>query len=138
VQWLEAQAAAVREGRWSDVDAANVAEELDSLAGSDRRELRSRLRVLMTHVLKREAQPDRHSRSWELTILEQSDHITELLAASPSLRRELGTALRERYGAARKRAAFETRLPLTAFPAEPTAAFEASVLQSIDDAAKEG
>jgi hypothetical protein len=51
VLWLEAQATAVRDGRWSDLDAANVAEELEGLASADRREIRNRLIFLMVRLL---------------------------------------------------------------------------------------
>jgi len=132
VQWIEAQSAAVREGRWSDVDAAHVAEELDSLGNSNRQQIGSRLRVLMAHLLKSEVQAGKKSRSWELTILEQSARIRGILESSPSLRRELTAAIHRQYRTARKRASIETKLPLTAFPAEPTPEFEARVLENID------
>jgi hypothetical protein len=83
-------------------------------------------------LLKRQAQPDRRVISWESTIIKQSARIVRVLKGSPSLRRELTSALREEYETARKLAAVETELPQSAFPAEPAAAFEASVLAHIE------
>jgi len=59
VAWLEQQATALRARRWSDVDAKNLAEEIDDLGKSQRREFRSRLKVLLQHLLKLKHQPGR-------------------------------------------------------------------------------
>ncbi len=132
VQWLEGQAIALREGRLSDVDAANVAEELEGLARSDRRELRSRLKVLMKHLLKMELQPERACDSWRSTISEQSTWIDGLFETSPSLRRELAEAMERQYPRARREAADETGLSLELFPEELSDVLRQQVLERID------
>ena len=116
VEWLAAQAAAVREGRWTAIDVENLAEEIDALARSDKRELRSRLEVLLTHLLKKDRQPDGLSESWLRTINHQSSNIVLLLEDSPSLRRVLPEYVAKAYGRARVEAARETRLALKNFP----------------------
>jgi hypothetical protein len=126
-RWAQEQAVAIAAGRWADVDAANVAEEIDALGISQRTEVRSRLRVLMAHLLKTEHQPERATPSWRDTIVEQAVSIDEVLLASPSLRRELPTFVAYAYPRACRLAAKETGMPLSAFPKMPTPAFEAAL-----------
>jgi hypothetical protein len=114
--WALAQAAAVRDGRWADIDVDNLSEEIDDMAGSVKRELRNRLDVLLVHILKKMYQPECDSRSWSLTIAEQSRRIGELLEESPSLRPLLPALAIKAYGDARYGAARETGLDLETFP----------------------
>jgi hypothetical protein len=116
VAWAEAQAEALRAGRLDDLDLANLAEEIQGLADRDRRELRSRLRVLVMHLLKWQHQPDQRSRSWDATIDAQRADLEDLLDSSPNLRREVPDALAKIYPRAVKRAAKETGLPVAMFP----------------------
>ncbi len=118
VEWLAAQAAAVRARRWADIDVEHLAEEIDGLAGSDRREVRNRLRVLVAHILKTIHQPERQSDSWENTIREQGYQINSVLEDSPSLRRLLPEFIARMYPMARRDAAKQTRLGLKRFPQE--------------------
>jgi predicted DNA-binding ribbon-helix-helix protein len=50
--WTQEQATLLREGRLDELDVPNLVEEIDSLGRSQRHELRSRLRVLLMHLLK--------------------------------------------------------------------------------------
>jgi hypothetical protein len=52
VAWLEDQAQHARRGEIDALDLENIAEELEGMARSDRREIRNRLTVLLTHLLK--------------------------------------------------------------------------------------
>jgi len=82
----------------------------------DRRELRSRMTVLIMHLMKWAAQPKLRSKStWRSTINEQRDQINELLADSPSLRVSLIQELPRLYSRAAYRAADETGLNLAVF-----------------------
>jgi hypothetical protein len=116
VAWAEAQAEALRAGRLDDLDLANLAEEIQGLADRDRRELRSRLRVLVMHLLKWQHQPDQRSHSWDATIDAQRADLDDLLESSPSLRREVPDALAKVYPRAARSAAKETGLPPATFP----------------------
>jgi len=116
--WTQEQVRLLREGEFSEIDAANIAEELDSMGKSDRRELRTRLGVLLMHLLKWAYQTDQRSRSWLVTIREQRDQIAQVLADSPSLRPVVHDSLGAIYRRARANAADETNLPETIFPAE--------------------
>lgn len=50
--WTFQQSALLREGRLSEADVAHIAEELESMGASERRELINWLAVLMAHRLK--------------------------------------------------------------------------------------
>ena len=77
---------------------------------SDRREVRSRLIVILTHLLKRQYQPTRQSRSWKLSILTQRHDLAEVLGESPSLKRLLPDLLADAYASARDLAMYEMGL----------------------------
>ena len=55
--WATEQAALLRAGRLSEADIENIAEEIESIERSEKRELVSRLTVLLTHLLRWQAQP---------------------------------------------------------------------------------
>ncbi len=74
----------------------------------DRRELESRLTVLLAHLLKWQAQPDGRSRSWSATIREQRRQIDRKLRDCPSLRPVVDDLLGTTYADAREKAARET------------------------------
>src|SRR5438445_6900216 len=102
--WTVEQSRLLRSGELSAIDVANIAEEIEGMGRSDRRELRSRLVVLVTHLLKWRHQPGARSRSWSATIDEQRLQIEEVLAESPSLRPKAATMLSDAYAIARARA----------------------------------
>ena len=116
VLWTRSQAALIRAGRFDLVDRENLAEEIESLGVSDRRELCSRLEVLMVHLLKWQFQPMHRSRSWRSTIRSQRGRIERVLKASPSLRREVAELSREEYAVAREAASAETGFARDTFP----------------------
>jgi hypothetical protein len=116
--WTVEQARLLRSGELSSIDIANIAEEIESLGRSDRRAIESRLTVLLSHLLKWQAQPPLRSTSWSGTIREQRRQIDKLLRESPSLKPFVGDALAEAYADAREDAAEETGLPETDFPVE--------------------
>lgn len=63
------------------------------MGASERRELQSRLQVLVCHLLKYQYQPERRRKSWLLIIGHQRDAIDRLLKQSPSLRPLLDNAM---------------------------------------------
>lgn len=115
--WLEATADLVRRGRLDEVDPGTLAEYLTDMAKRDRREVFSRLVVLLTHLLKWEHQPDRRSGSWRGTIREQRRELRQLLE-SGTLRNHAVDVFAEAYAEARAQAADETELDAGVFPTE--------------------
>jgi len=94
----------------TDLDWPNIAEELDSVGGNTRRELRNRLVKLLQHLLKWHYQPEYRSRSWRSTIRTQRQQIEDLLADSPSLKAKLPELFLAAYPRARTDALEETGL----------------------------
>jgi hypothetical protein len=115
--WLEQQADHLRAGQLDRLDVAHLIEELEEMGGSQRRELKSRLEILLLHMLKRDAQPRRRTRSWQSTIVEQRARIEDLLEQSPSLRHGLEEVAQKAFAVAVTRAAIETGLKRSALPA---------------------
>jgi hypothetical protein len=116
--WTQEQARLLRTRELAEVDAENLAEEIESVGRSDRREIRNRLIVLLVHLLKWRFQQRRRGGSWSDTIAEQWLQIDSVLADSPSLRPFCAEILVDAYDRARSKAARETKLQLASFPAE--------------------
>jgi hypothetical protein len=95
VRWTEQQSSALRDavraGTNLPLDWENLAEEIECLGASQRRELRSRLAVILEHLMKLEHSPAIDPRTgWMDTINRERLNIEDLLQDSPSLRGELG------------------------------------------------
>ncbi len=93
VRWTEQQAAALRQATGLStnlpLDWENLAEEIDSLGRSHRRELRSRIAVIIEHLIKLECSPATDPRrGWMETIGRERSEIELLLEDSPSLKSE--------------------------------------------------
>lgn len=114
--WLEAMAALVRRGDLSGMDLDNLGEYLTDMALRDRREVKSRLVVLLAHLLKWEFQPEKRSRGWRTTVLNQRQELADL-AGRGVLRAHAENVLPEAYAHAVELAAAETGLPRNSFPA---------------------
>jgi len=116
--WLDAMAELAREGRAEDLDLVHLAEYLSDMARRDRREVESRLVVLLMHILKWTHQPEKRSRSWKATIVEQRQELEGELAERGVLRRHAEAVLAKVYDKAVERAAAETGLSAEVFPVE--------------------
>jgi len=116
--WTAATARLLRARRFDQVDIEHVAEEIEDMGKRDKRELHSRLAVLMLHLLKRKWQTEKRSESWRSTIVTQRIELQQLFRQSPSLRAAVPNALKEVYIDAVDGAASETGLPAATFPRE--------------------
>lgn len=116
-QWYQRQIDLLRARRFEELDVENLIGELEYFVGKDRRELASRLEVLLMHLLKCQFQQRRISHSWLGTLAEQRSEIGKLLEESPSLAPTVERVAAKVYPTALRRAADETRLPLATFPA---------------------
>lgn len=114
--WVQEQVALLRAGRLSEVDAANVAEELSDVGKSEFHKLQSAMTVLVQHLLKWDHQPERRSRSWMSTIDIQRSHIRDVLADNPGLKSRIGQAEMRAYRDGRQLAGGETDVDYDAFP----------------------
>ena len=94
VRWTEVQATNLRRAGQAranlPLDWLNLAEEIESLGRSQRRELRCRIAVIIEHLLKLERSRAIEPRpGWIETIGRERREIERLLEDSPSLRGEL-------------------------------------------------
>jgi Domain of unknown function DUF29 len=113
--------------RWR---AQNIAEELETTGRSEKRELMSRLSVLLADLLKWQCQPERRSESWRNTIESQREDVLELLEENPSLHREANDRLNRAYLKARRAGAAQTGMSKDRFPQDSPFSFE----QALDEA----
>jgi hypothetical protein len=98
VAWSEQQAdalrAAARDGSNQFLDWENLAEEIEDLGKSDRRELRSQVRRVIQHLLKLGFSPAREPRhGWIVSIIDARGEIEAILEDSPSLTTEIDAAI---------------------------------------------
>jgi hypothetical protein len=114
--WSAEQAARIREGRLDGLDRENLAGEIESLGRGDRHEIRNRLIVILTHLLKWQFQPEARTNSWRASLLVNRDAIAALIEDSPSLRSHPATVVPRAFRLARVQAAAETGLPESDFP----------------------
>jgi len=114
--WTQEQARLLREGDVSAIDAENIAEEIETMGRSERRELENRLTVLLAHLLKWQYQPEQRSQGWLGTIIEQRRQMAKMIKLSPSLVRFLAASIPEAYRDVREDASRETGLDVEALP----------------------
>jgi hypothetical protein len=116
--WITTTAQLLRDRKFDELDLDNLIEEIDDMGKDKRRELKSRLVVLLMHLLKYQYQPERRSSSWRSTILEQRRQIESLLKDSPSLKPYYLEVFADVYKNAVVDASAETLLPAQTFPVE--------------------
>ena len=114
--WANEQAALLRAGRLSEADIAHIAEEIESMGKTEKRELVSRLSVLLLHLLKWQFQPGRRGASWKASIKVQRNRLADHLVDNPSLKAVLHHSISRAYEDAVIEAEAETGLPSSAFP----------------------
>jgi hypothetical protein len=127
--WLEAMAALVRHRDLASLDLENLGEYLSDMALRDRREVKSRLVILLAHLLKWEFQPKKRSRSWRTTVLTQRQELIDL-AGRGVLRGHAEAVLPAAYENAVELAGSETGLPRDSFPS--TCPYSVEQLFAID------
>ena len=114
--WANEQAALLRAGKLSEADIANIAEEIESMGRSEKRELVSRLAVLLTHLLKWRYQPAGRGSSWRASVIVQRGRLADHFDDNPSLKPRIPEALHRAYRDAVVVAGDETKLGEAAFP----------------------
>jgi len=90
--WLEQAIAQLKSGQLKELDIENLIEELEGLAGRDRRELKNRLTTLLEHLLKRcYVESEYDYAGWQITIIRNRIEIENILEQSPSLKHYLNS-----------------------------------------------
>ena len=120
VAWSEQQANYLKRQEWTKLDLENLVEEIEALGRSEQRALGRYLQVLMMHLLKCQYQPEKRTKSWDITISNCRDKIQDALEDMPSLKRFLDDPewVGKYYRRARRDAAKETGKPINTFPQE--------------------
>jgi hypothetical protein len=114
--WVQEQVRLLRAGRLSEIDAENIAEEILDVGRNEYDKLESALTVLLAHMLKWDFQPEKRTRSWENTIIEQRNRVERQLRDNPSLKSRRNEAVQDGYQSGRLRASAETDMDLREFP----------------------
>ena len=128
--WTLQQAALLRESRLSEADIHHIAEELESMGASERRELTNRLAVLMAHLLKWQFQPELRGNRWRNIIDVQRYDVKEWLEENPTLVAKLNERMERANSKRILLAVRETGLSKQLFP--PICPFNAEQLLSED------
>ncbi len=119
--WLLHQAALLRGHDLASLDWEHLAEELEAMAGAERRELLRRLTTLYAHLLKMQYQPEpRRARSRKVTIDRSRLEIELVLDESPDLRGQFEAFANKVYPAARRQAALDIGLKRSQWKMIPT------------------
>lgn len=116
--WTETQIALLRAGKFDQLDLENIILELKYQVQTDKDEVASRLRGLLTNLLKYQFQPQRHSPSWVSKIIEHRNEVLSILEQMPSLRTQVEEYVMRNYPKAVAAAARETRTAVACFPQE--------------------
>ncbi len=116
VAWYGAMIELIEFGRTEEVDFVNLKELLESMANRERKEVKSRLRLLLAHWLKWNYQPDKRTGSWVVTIDIQRSELQDDLGTSRVLYNHAVEIFDAVYSKAMKDAANETGLPPETFP----------------------
>ena len=125
--WANEQAALLRAGKLMEADIQNIAEEIESMGRSEKRELVSRLTVLLLHLLKWQFQPGLRGTSWRLSIENTRYQLEEHLEDNPSLRSQLDQVMRNAYRRAQNDAVSETGLARNTFPDDCPYTFDQAI-----------
>jgi Domain of unknown function DUF29 len=86
ILWSEEQARLLRARRFAELDIEHLADEIEDVGKSEKRELARRVAVLLAHLLKWTRQPENHTNSWRSTIIVQRKRIALAVKETPSLK----------------------------------------------------
>lgn len=120
--WIQTTIQHLQERNLEQLDIENLIEEIDSMGRSEKKELKTRLVVLIEHLLKLQywiEEKDDNARGWRNTVVEQRRQITYTLADSPSLKTILNDVFLPCYQDAKKDTINKYQLPSNLFPEEP-------------------
>ncbi|MBE9110794.1 DUF29 domain-containing protein [Nodosilinea sp. LEGE 07298] len=121
-RWIQHTVQALKNRALDQVDWENLIEEIDSMGRSEKKELKSRLLVILEHLLKLmfwESEKAQNSRGWRNTVIEQRGQLELLLDDSPSLRPMVQEFFLDSYARARTQVLQKSDLPSDRVPALP-------------------
>ena len=89
ILWSQEQAALLRSGQFSQLDIEHLADEIEDVGKSEKRDVASRMAVLLAHRLRWQHQPERRGRSWEDNIEQQRERISRRVNKTSGLKMTL-------------------------------------------------
>lgn len=116
--WLMNTIHQLQHKRLTEVDRVNLIEELEAMIKSEKKAIKSNLRIVLMHLLKYKYQPEKRTNSWLFTIREHRKRLQDDFEDSPSLKRYFYEVFSKSYQDARELAADETGLNIDTFPVE--------------------
>jgi Domain of unknown function DUF29 len=84
--WSQEQARLLRARRFSELDIEHLADEIEDVGKSEKRELASRMAALLAQLLKWSSQPNKRTNSRRATINDQRKRVALALKETPSLK----------------------------------------------------
>lgn len=116
--WTMQQAKLMKSKSFDKLDIIHLLEEVESMGNQNKTELRNRLAVLLTHLLKWKYKPELNGKSWYITIANQRLDIKDLLDDNPSLKHFLPEIFEKAYLKSISKAVIETGMTKNVFPAK--------------------
>jgi hypothetical protein len=113
--WLITTSQQLRQGNLVKVDLPNLIEEIEDMGRSERKAIRSNLRILLMHLLKYKYQPEKRSNSWLFAIREHRQRLRDYFRDSPSLKPYCQQIFNDCDRDARELASDETGLSIDTF-----------------------
>ena len=127
--WAMANASLLKKRKFNEADMNHIIEEMEALGRSNRRELVSRLGVLIAHLMKWQYQTSLRKGGWQGTIERQRIEISDVLEENPSLKSQIEEIMPKAYKYALSILKEETPLDLKSLPSECPYTF----IQMMDD-----
>jgi len=122
--WTIHTAELLRSKKMDEVDFENIIEEIESLGRSEKNGLTSSIRLIISHLLKWQYQPERRTPSWKATISTHRMQAEFYLDDNPSLKSKIDDILVKAYKRAVIEAANDTLMEDSVFPKECPYSFE--------------
>lgn len=120
--WLQETATLLKKHRFEKLDVKNLIEEIEAMGRREKRELASRLTVIIEHLLKLTywlTEKEYNAQGWRITIIEQRRQVQRLLKDSPSLKRLVPESLLDCYQSAKEDTIRKYKITGELFPIEP-------------------
>lgn len=114
--WALEQAQLLRDGRYTELDLGNLAEEVEDLARKQADELENHYAALLHYLLRWQFEPEQRSHGWAGRIRLARLKLTEHLEGNPGLKLRRGELFAEACDEARANAAIEADLRIEHFP----------------------
>ncbi|KJR43101.1 protein of unknown function DUF29 [Candidatus Magnetoovum chiemensis] len=130
--WSLKTAELLRQGKFDEIDIENTAEEIESLGKRDKREVLSRLSVLIAYLLKWQYEPQKRYRSRRGEIFTERFNIELVIDDSPSLKQMTETLIKEAFNEAVIQFEIETGLNKNTLFPEKTCPYTFEQLSDYD------